>query len=67
MSTMSFARSGPPVMPEASFNSMRRCRPTNFTPPNTTSGDTVYTSDVDDLERIRAGIAGFAHVQITRA
>jgi predicted nucleic acid-binding protein len=30
-------------------------------------GDTVYTSDVDDLERIRIGVAGFAHVQIARA
>jgi hypothetical protein len=30
-------------------------------------GDTVYTSDVGDLERIRAGVSGFAHVQIVQA
>lgn len=30
-------------------------------------GDTVYTSDVGDLERIRAGVAGFAQVRIAQA
>jgi hypothetical protein len=25
-------------------------------------GDTIYTSDVSDLERLRAGVSGFAHV-----
>jgi hypothetical protein len=29
-------------------------------------GDTVYTSDVGDLERLRAGVPGFARVQIAR-
>jgi predicted nucleic acid-binding protein len=30
-------------------------------------GDTVYTSDVGDLERLRAGVPGFARVQIAAA
>jgi len=30
-------------------------------------GDTVYTSDVGDLERLRAGVPGFARVQIAPA
>lgn len=30
-------------------------------------GDTVYTSDVGDLERLRAGVAGFSRVQIAKA
>jgi predicted nucleic acid-binding protein len=30
-------------------------------------GDTVYTSDVGDLERLRAGVPGFARVQIAQA
>jgi hypothetical protein len=30
-------------------------------------GDTVYTSDVGDLERLRAGVPGFARVQIAEA
>ena len=30
-------------------------------------GDTVYTADVGDLERLRAGVAGFARVQIAQA
>ena len=30
-------------------------------------GDTVYTSDPGDLEQLREGVAGFAHVQIARA
>ena len=30
-------------------------------------GDTVYTSDVGDLERLRAGVHGFGHVQIAQA
>jgi predicted nucleic acid-binding protein len=30
-------------------------------------GDTVYTSDVGDLERLRAGVAGFARIQIAQA
>jgi predicted nucleic acid-binding protein len=30
-------------------------------------GDTVYTSDVGDLERLRAGVPGFARVQIASA
>jgi hypothetical protein len=30
-------------------------------------GDTVYTSEVGDLERLRAGVAGFARVQIAQA
>jgi predicted nucleic acid-binding protein len=30
-------------------------------------GDTIYTSDVSDLERLRAGVPGFAHVQIAQA
>jgi hypothetical protein len=30
-------------------------------------GDTIYTSDVGDLERLRAGVPGFARVQIAQA
>jgi hypothetical protein len=30
-------------------------------------GDTIYTSDVRDLGRIRDGVSGFAHVQIAHA
>jgi predicted nucleic acid-binding protein len=30
-------------------------------------GDTVYTSDVGDLERLRAGVPGFSRVQIAPA
>jgi predicted nucleic acid-binding protein len=30
-------------------------------------GDTVYTCDVGDLERLRAGVPGFARVQIAPA
>jgi ribonuclease PH len=29
-------------------------------------GGTVYTSDLDDLERLRAGVPGFADVQVVR-
>lgn len=29
-------------------------------------GDTVYTSDMRDLERLRAGVPGFARVQIAQ-
>jgi predicted nucleic acid-binding protein len=30
-------------------------------------GDTVYTADVGDLERLRAGVPGFGRVQIAQA
>ena len=30
-------------------------------------GDTVYTSDARDMERLRAGVPGFARIQIAQA